>query len=149
MCLSQHLNKERTSTNAWCVEDCYEDNTTQAVIKRLENITGIPDTNSEYLQLLRVRHLNIVIYQWAKHVAFVLLLRSLIICAMPCHFFFQCAYEQYEVGQKYGVHHDYIEYVSDLYIVTSKSKLFDAYHCTCDEEWTKVVALPPINLIVF
>ena len=51
---SKHLNKERTSTNAWCVEDCYDNNTTQAVIHRLENITGIPDTNSEYLQLLRV-----------------------------------------------------------------------------------------------
>jgi len=52
----QHLNKERTSTNAWCVDDCFEDNTTQVIVNRLENITGIPDTNSEYLQLLRVCH---------------------------------------------------------------------------------------------
>ena len=52
----QHLNKERTSTNAWCVDDCYENNVTQTVLNRLENITGIPDTNSEYLQLLRVCH---------------------------------------------------------------------------------------------
>jgi len=65
----KHLNKERTSTNSWCVEDCYENETTQAVVQRLENITGIPDTNSEYLQLL-----------------------------------------QYNVGQKYGQHHDYIPY---------------------------------------
>jgi len=51
----KHLNKERTSTNAWCTEECYDDNVTQKVLQRLENITGIPDTNSEYLQLLRVR----------------------------------------------------------------------------------------------
>lgn len=65
----KHLNKERTSTNAWCVEACYNDTITQDVVLRLENITGVPDTNSEYLQLLR-----------------------------------------YEVGQKYGQHHDYIPY---------------------------------------
>jgi hypothetical protein len=49
----KHLNKERTSTNAWCTEECFNDTTTQQVLQRLENITGIPDENSEYLQLLR------------------------------------------------------------------------------------------------
>lgn len=49
----KHLNEGRTSTNAWCIEECFEDDTTQKVVQRLENITGIPDTNSEYLQLLR------------------------------------------------------------------------------------------------
>lgn len=53
----KHLNKERTSTNAWCVEACYNDTITQDVVLRLENITGVPDTNSEYLQLLRVSSL--------------------------------------------------------------------------------------------
>eukprot|EP00934_Nitzschia_sp_Nitz4_P008818 Nitzschia sp. Nitz4//scaffold47_size129522//19136//20601//NITZ4_003538-RA/size129522-snap-gene-0.181-mRNA-1//1//CDS//3329552761//8808//frame0 len=43
----------RTSTNAWCLDDCYRNETTQAIIHRLEEFTGIPDTNSEYLQLLR------------------------------------------------------------------------------------------------
>ena len=32
---------------------CYEDDTAQAVIQRLSNLTGIDDANSEYLQLLR------------------------------------------------------------------------------------------------
>jgi prolyl 4-hydroxylase len=42
----------RTSTNTWCENDCYKDRTTQQVIKKLEDITGIPDTYSEHLQLL-------------------------------------------------------------------------------------------------
>lgn len=62
----------RTSKNAWCVEACYNDTTTQQVIAKIENVTGIPDTNSEYLQIL-----------------------------------------QYEVGQQYTQHHDYIEYQRD------------------------------------
>jgi prolyl 4-hydroxylase len=49
----KHLNRDRTSTNAWCIDECYNDTITQQVTQRLENITGIPDTNSEYLQLLR------------------------------------------------------------------------------------------------
>jgi prolyl 4-hydroxylase len=65
----EHLSKDRTSTNAWCTEQCYNDTVTQQVVQRFENISGIPDANSEHLQLLR-----------------------------------------YEVGQKYGPHHDYIEY---------------------------------------
>jgi prolyl 4-hydroxylase len=47
------LNNRRTSKNAWCIEDCFEDETTQRVLQRIENITNIPDTNSEYLQLLK------------------------------------------------------------------------------------------------
>ena len=43
----------RTSTNAWCEHECYEDNVTQTVLGRLSDITGIPEQNSEYLQLLR------------------------------------------------------------------------------------------------
>ena len=43
----------RTSTNAWCVDDCYQNATTKAVLHKLEELTGIPDANSEYLQLLR------------------------------------------------------------------------------------------------
>lgn len=43
----------RTSTNAWCVDACYEDPITQRVMNRIENITGIPETNTENLQLLR------------------------------------------------------------------------------------------------
>lgn len=43
----------RTSTNAWCQHECYEDAHAQAVMERLSNLTGINETNSEYLQLLR------------------------------------------------------------------------------------------------
>ncbi len=43
----------RSSHNAWCQEECFRDETTQTVLENLENITGIPDANSEYLQLLR------------------------------------------------------------------------------------------------
>ena len=47
------INSGRTSTNAWCQNDCYDDNTARVVVDRLTEITGINETNSEYLQLLR------------------------------------------------------------------------------------------------
>jgi prolyl 4-hydroxylase len=43
----------RTSTNAWCSETCLTNETVKGVIQKLENLTGIPDANSEQLQLLR------------------------------------------------------------------------------------------------
>lgn len=44
----------RTSRNAWCNEDvCLEDDNVIAVQNRLEELTGIPQTNSEHLQLLK------------------------------------------------------------------------------------------------
>jgi 2OG-Fe(II) oxygenase superfamily len=43
----------RTSTNAWCSDACLTNETVQSVIAKLENLTGIPDANSEFLQLLR------------------------------------------------------------------------------------------------
>ena len=46
-------NKGRTSTNAWCNEKCYNDTLTQQVLTRMANLTGVPDENSEYLQLLK------------------------------------------------------------------------------------------------
>jgi prolyl 4-hydroxylase len=47
------VNHGRTSTNAWCVGECYEDPLAQSVMNRIVNITGIPEPNSENLQLLR------------------------------------------------------------------------------------------------
>lgn len=47
------LNSGRTSTNAWCVDECYEDPVAKRVMQRMENITGIPELNSENLQLLK------------------------------------------------------------------------------------------------
>jgi hypothetical protein len=43
----------RTSHNTWCLDECYENELHQNVIKNVENITGIPDTNSEYWQFLQ------------------------------------------------------------------------------------------------
>jgi prolyl 4-hydroxylase len=43
----------RTSTNAWCLDKCYEHPMTKAVLAKIENLTGIPDANAEYLQLLK------------------------------------------------------------------------------------------------
>jgi len=43
----------RTSTNAWCSEECYDDEKVQEMTARIEMLTGIPSNNSEYWQLLR------------------------------------------------------------------------------------------------
>jgi prolyl 4-hydroxylase len=45
--------KNRTSTNSWCTDECYEDTQTKEVMKKIERITAIPEANSEFLQLLR------------------------------------------------------------------------------------------------
>jgi len=46
-------NERRTSVNAWCLPPCYDHPTTKQVIAKLENVTGISDNHSEYLQLLK------------------------------------------------------------------------------------------------
>mmetsp|Transcript_10336 Transcript_10336/g.15539 ORF Transcript_10336/g.15539 Transcript_10336/m.15539 type:complete len:504 (-) Transcript_10336:508-2019(-) len=43
----------RTSHNAWCTGPCYEDPIAKDVMAKIEKITGIPEPNSENLQLLR------------------------------------------------------------------------------------------------
>ena len=44
----------RTSLNAWCnEEECLDDEHVIDVVNRLEFLTGIPQTNSEHLQLLK------------------------------------------------------------------------------------------------
>jgi prolyl 4-hydroxylase len=49
------VSEGRTSTTAWCLDynQCFEDPVTVAVRERIEELTGIPDVNSEYLELLR------------------------------------------------------------------------------------------------
>jgi prolyl 4-hydroxylase len=49
----KHVNTGRTSENSWCLNDCYTDPVAQSIMQRIENITGIPEVNSENLQLLR------------------------------------------------------------------------------------------------
>lgn len=48
-----NVNEGRTSENAWCQKDCYNDPMAKAVMDRITNVTTIPEPNSEYLQLLR------------------------------------------------------------------------------------------------
>jgi prolyl 4-hydroxylase len=43
----------RTSSNTWCQEECYRHPVTKQILEKIENMTGIPDSNSEYLQLLK------------------------------------------------------------------------------------------------
>ena len=50
---SKKTHSGRTSTNAWCVDECYKDPIAQRVMQRIENITGVPETNSENLQMLK------------------------------------------------------------------------------------------------
>lgn len=44
--------KSRTSTNAWCVDKCYEDPLAKSVYNRISKVTGTPEVNQENLQLL-------------------------------------------------------------------------------------------------
>jgi prolyl 4-hydroxylase len=69
---SHSTNSGRTSTNAWCVDGCYKDPIAQRIMQRIENITGVPEVNAEFLQLL-----------------------------------------QYETGQFYQAHNDYIPHQLD------------------------------------
>ena len=43
----------RTSWNAWCSDQCYDDPLAKSVMDKIEKLTGIPEINSENLQLLR------------------------------------------------------------------------------------------------
>jgi prolyl 4-hydroxylase len=47
------LTDRRTSKNTWCREGCMEDPLARAVTERIVNVTGIPDANAEYLQMLQ------------------------------------------------------------------------------------------------
>ena len=51
--VNQKEGKYRTSTNAWCQNECYQDPIAKQVITKIENLTGIPDSYHEYMQLVR------------------------------------------------------------------------------------------------
>ena len=63
------VSQGRTSSNTWCLDECWEDDASTRIHDAMENITGIPRENYEYLQLL-----------------------------------------QYQEGQFYNAHHDFIEF---------------------------------------
>lgn len=48
-----HLSTGRTSSNAWCTEACFNHTMTKSVLEKIETLTGVPDSHSEYLQLLQ------------------------------------------------------------------------------------------------
>jgi len=45
--------KTRTSENAWCNNECHKDPLAKSAIDSIERLTGVPEVNSEYLQLLK------------------------------------------------------------------------------------------------
>ena len=47
------VSTDRTSSNAWCSNECIEDEIVKAVNSRISSMTGIPELNSEDLQLLK------------------------------------------------------------------------------------------------
>ena len=51
--VTEEVHSTRTSTNSWCLEKCMQDPVAQDVLKRIEHVTQIPQTNSESLQMLR------------------------------------------------------------------------------------------------
>ena len=65
------INDGRTSTNAWCDDDCWEDPLSGQVLRRIENLTQTPYNYSEHMQLLRYvpgqceysKNLSCVLYQ--------------------------------------------------------------------------------------
>ena len=48
-----HVSEYRTSFNAWCERACATDPLAMNVRRKIEEVTGIPELNSEELQLLR------------------------------------------------------------------------------------------------
>jgi prolyl 4-hydroxylase len=48
-----NVNDGRTSKNAWCQFECYNDTIAKQVISKITNITFLPEENSEFLQLLK------------------------------------------------------------------------------------------------
>uniref|UniRef100_A0A7R9W675 ShKT domain-containing protein n=2 Tax=Pseudictyota dubia TaxID=2749911 RepID=A0A7R9W675_9STRA len=48
-----YKSSQRTSENSWCQDTCYKDPVAQSIMQRIADVTGIPEENSENLQLLR------------------------------------------------------------------------------------------------
>jgi prolyl 4-hydroxylase len=46
------FSRGRTSTNAWCSDNCDADPITCALWKQIEQVTGIPKNHSEHFQIL-------------------------------------------------------------------------------------------------
>mmetsp|Transcript_23125 Transcript_23125/g.26593 ORF Transcript_23125/g.26593 Transcript_23125/m.26593 type:complete len:503 (-) Transcript_23125:32-1540(-) len=49
------INDGRTSENAWCHEDCFNDPIISGIEKRMSQVVGIPNHNFEHMQILRYK----------------------------------------------------------------------------------------------
>jgi hypothetical protein len=49
----QKVSNWRTSATAWCDKDCLVHPVSQAIADRVEDVTGIPQVNSEHMQILK------------------------------------------------------------------------------------------------
>jgi prolyl 4-hydroxylase len=52
---AQTVSSSRTSTNAWCVGECYEQRGTQHLLAKIERILGVPKENFENFQVLNYK----------------------------------------------------------------------------------------------
>ena len=50
---TDNLSENRTSHNTWCIDECEEDPLARNVAYRIGNVTGIPYSHHEHLQLLK------------------------------------------------------------------------------------------------
>jgi prolyl 4-hydroxylase len=51
--LKAGVSQHRTSSTAWCLDDCARHNVTQSILQKMERLTHISQMHAEYLQLLR------------------------------------------------------------------------------------------------
>ena len=49
------LSEGRTSSNAWCQGECPKDPLVKQIVRKIEEVTGVPGVNYESFQVLKVR----------------------------------------------------------------------------------------------
>lgn len=53
LCCVDEITEVRTSSHAWCTDECYDDATVKTIRQRIFDVTGVPSNNYECLQLLK------------------------------------------------------------------------------------------------
>ena len=48
------LSEGRTSSNAWCQGECPKDPLVKQIVRKIEEVTGVPGVNYESFQVLKV-----------------------------------------------------------------------------------------------